>query len=111
MSKDDAGASRRRDDRSEGTGAGSVSGVVGAGIRALVPGAEAKAVLYFVCIMGLFGYGVYLSSSNEPCRDGTGTIGYGRAVYFSFRDGDWRLSYLGQVTDCPVCRPCFKPAG
>ena len=60
-------------------------------------GRRAKAALYFVCIMGLFSYGVYLSSSNDACRDGTGTIGYGRAVYFSFRDGDWRLSYLGQV--------------
>ena len=60
-------------------------------------GRRAKAVLYFVCIMGLFGYGVYLSSSNEKCRDGNGTIGYGRAVYFSWRDSDWRLSYLGQV--------------
>ncbi len=60
-------------------------------------GRTAKAVLYFVCIMGLFGYGVYLGSSNEKCRDGNGTIGYGRAVYFSWRDSDWRLSYLGQV--------------
>jgi hypothetical protein len=60
-------------------------------------GRKAKAALYFVCIMGLFAYVVYLGSSNEKCRDGTGTIGYGRAVYFSWRDGDWRLSYLGQV--------------
>ena len=27
-------------------------------------GRRAKAVLYFICIMGLFAYGVYLSSSN-----------------------------------------------
>ena len=60
-------------------------------------GRRAKAVLYFVCIMGLFAYGVYLSSSHEKCRDGSGTIGCGRAVYFSWRDGDRRLSYLGQV--------------
>jgi hypothetical protein len=60
-------------------------------------GRRAKAALYFLCIMGLFGYGVYLSSSNEKCLDGNGTIGYGRAVYFSWRDGDWRLAYLCQV--------------
>jgi hypothetical protein len=60
-------------------------------------GRRAKAVLYFVCIMGLFGYGLYLSSSNEPCMDGSGKIGYGRAVYFSWRAGDVRLPYLCQV--------------
>jgi hypothetical protein len=60
-------------------------------------GRRAKAVLYFVCIMGLFGYGVYLSSSNLTCFAGKGTIGYGRAVYFSWRDGDHRLNYLGQI--------------
>ena len=58
-------------------------------------GRRAKAVLYFVCIMGLFAYGVYLSSSNQKC--GSGTIGYGRAVYFSRRPGDLRLYYGCQV--------------
>jgi len=58
---------------------------------------RAKAVLYFVCIMGLFAYGVYLSSSNEKCLHSDGTIGYGRAVYFSWRPGDVRLPYLCQV--------------
>ena len=60
-------------------------------------GRRAKAALYFVCIMGLFAYGLYLSSSNEKCLDGDGTIGYGRAVYFSWRPGDLRLAYLCQV--------------
>ena len=60
-------------------------------------GRRAKAVLYFVCIMGLFGYGVYLGSSNQKCFGDRGTIGYGRAVYFSWRDGDHRLNYLAQV--------------
>jgi hypothetical protein len=60
-------------------------------------GRRAKAVLYFVCIMGVFVYGLYLSSSNETCLDGKGTIGYGRAVYFSWRDNDRRLPYLCQV--------------
>jgi hypothetical protein len=52
-------------------------------------GRGAKAALYFICIMGLFAYGVYLGGS--PSR------GYGRAVYFSWRDGDRRLAYLCQV--------------
>lgn len=52
-------------------------------------GRRAKAVLYFVCIMGLFVYGVYLGGSS--------TLGYGRAVYFSWRPGDQRLYYLGQI--------------
>jgi hypothetical protein len=60
-------------------------------------GRWAKAVLYFVCIMGLFAYGVYLSSSKEECRETKGTIGYGRAVYFSWRPGDQRLAYLCQI--------------
>jgi hypothetical protein len=60
-------------------------------------GRRAKAALYFVCIMGLFAYGVYLSSSNKKCLSGEGTIGYGRAVYFSWRDGDHRLAYLCQI--------------
>jgi hypothetical protein len=60
-------------------------------------GRRAKAALYFLSIMGLFAYGVYLSSSNEKCRIGEGTIGYGRAVYFSWRDGDRRLAYLCQI--------------
>ena len=60
-------------------------------------GRRAKAALYFICIMGLFAYGVYLSSSNEKCIQGDGTIGYGRAVYFSWRNGDRRLAYLCQV--------------
>jgi hypothetical protein len=60
-------------------------------------GRRAKAALYFICIMGLFAYGVYLSSSNEKCFDGNGTIGYGRAVYFSWRPGDLRLPYVCQI--------------
>lgn len=60
-------------------------------------GRLAKAALFFICIMGLFVYGVYLSSSHEKCRGGEGTIGYGRAVYFSWRPGDQRLYYLCQI--------------
>jgi len=60
-------------------------------------GRRAKAVLYFICIMGLFSYGVYLGGSNQPCLDGRGKIGYGRAVYFAWRHDDHNLWYLGQV--------------
>lgn len=60
-------------------------------------GRRAKAALYFVCIMGLFAYGVYLSSSNQKCLESDGTIGCGRAVYFSWRTGDRRLPYLCQI--------------
>jgi len=60
-------------------------------------GRRAKAALYFICIMGLFCYGVYLGGSNQKCLDGNGTIGYGRAVYFSWRPSDQRLAYLCQV--------------
>ena len=68
-----------------------------AGILAwLFPGAGhfyqgrwAKGVLFLVCILGLFLWGLRLSSSP--------LTGPGRAVYFSFRTGDWRLYYVGQV--------------
>ncbi len=49
----------------------------------------AKACLFFVCIMGTFLYGVYLGGSSE--------LGWGRVVYFSWREEDKRLPYLCQV--------------
>lgn len=49
----------------------------------------AKAAVFFICIMGTFAYGVYLGGSAE--------LGWGRVVYFSFREDDWRLPYLCQV--------------
>ena len=60
-------------------------------------GRRAKAVLFFVCIMGLFTYGLFLGGSDKPCLDGRGKIGYGRAVYFSWQRDDRRLAYLGQI--------------
>ena len=61
-------------------------------------GRRAKAVLFFVCIMGTFVYGVYLTSSNAPVDNKKDTtIGWGRAVYFSWRDNDRRLPYLCQI--------------
>jgi Family of unknown function (DUF6677) len=56
----------------------------------LIPGAghwyqgrRSKAVLFFVCIMGTFVYGLYL--------------GGGRVVYASWRPDDHRLPYLCQI--------------
>jgi len=52
-------------------------------------GRRAKAILFFVCIMGLFVYGCYLGSRRD--------LGYARVVYVSFRQGDMRLYYLCQL--------------
>ncbi len=52
-------------------------------------GRWAKGALYLVCILGLFLWGLRLSS--------TPATGPGRAVYFSFRSTEWRFYYLGQV--------------
>jgi hypothetical protein len=60
-------------------------------------GRGAKAALYFFCIMGLFSYGLYLGGSDQPCRQGGGKIGYGRAVYFAWRKDDHHLPYLCQI--------------
>jgi hypothetical protein len=68
------------------------------GLGHLYQGRTAKAVLYFVCIMGLFVYGLYLGGSSKPCADGRGMIGYGRAVYFSWNNEERRLPFL-----CHVC--------
>lgn len=54
-------------------------------------GRKAKAVLFFVCIMGTFFYGLYLGSSSDA------NIGWGRVVYFSWREGHKRLPYLCQI--------------
>jgi hypothetical protein len=59
------------------------------GLGHLYQGRIAKAVLFFVCIMGIYVYGVYLGGNSE--------LGYGRAVYFAFRDDEWRLNYICQI--------------
>jgi hypothetical protein len=68
------------------------------GLGHFYQGRYAKAALYFVCIMGIFTWGLYLGYHPE--------IGWGRVVYFSFRQGmnrqghyenDLRLPYLCQV--------------
>ncbi|GAG17887.1 unnamed protein product, partial [marine sediment metagenome] len=53
------------------------------GLGHLYQGRTAKAALFFICIMGTFVYGLSLGSSSA--------MGWGRVVYFSWRDGDKRL--------------------
>jgi hypothetical protein len=60
-------------------------------------GRRAKGVLFFVCIMGVFGYGVYLGSSSQQISGGKSTIGWGRAVYFAFNNEEWRLPFFCQI--------------
>lgn len=59
------------------------------GLGHLYQGRHAKAALFFVCIMGLFVGGLYFGGSTE--------LGWGRVVYFSWREGDKRLHYLCQI--------------
>ncbi len=59
------------------------------GLGHLYQGRTAKAILYFVSVMGIFAYGVYLGGSSE--------LGWGRVVYASWRPGDRRLPYLCQL--------------
>jgi hypothetical protein len=61
-------------------------------------GRRAKAVLFFVGIMGLFAYGVYLGGGTHVDKDGNKRfLGYGRAVYLSTQKDDLRLYYLSQI--------------
>ena len=57
----------------------------------------AKAALFFVCIMGTFLFGLYLGSSNEPAVVSGQKIGWGRVVYWSWRNTDKRWHYFCQV--------------
>lgn len=59
------------------------------GLGHLYQGRTAKAILFFVCIMSTFCYGLYLGSDRE--------YGIGRVVYASWRPGDKRFSYLCQI--------------
>ena len=59
------------------------------GLGHLYQGRTAKAILFFVCIMSTFAYGVYLGSDSE--------YGIGRVVYASWRPGDKRFPYLCQI--------------
>ena len=53
------------------------------GLGHFYQGRTGKAILFFVCIMSTFYYGLYL--------------GEGRVVYASWREGDKRLPYLCQL--------------
>jgi TM2 domain-containing membrane protein YozV len=59
------------------------------GLGHLYQGRTAKGVLFLVCILGTFVYGVYLGGSRE--------LGWGRVVYASWTADDKRIPYLGQV--------------
>ena len=59
------------------------------GLGHFYQGRTAKGVLYLVCIMGTFVYGLYLSGSEK--------VGWGRAVYMSFRSEDVRLFWICQI--------------
>jgi hypothetical protein len=53
------------------------------GLGHLYQGRTAKGLLFMICILGTFVFGMWL--------------GDGRVVYASFRPDDWRLPYLCQV--------------
>ena len=61
-------------------------------------GRRTKAVLFFVCIMGIFTYGLYLSSNTKEIIPGSKLrIGYARAVYFAWNREEWRLPFFCQI--------------
>lgn len=59
------------------------------GLGHLYQGRTAKGLLFLVCILGTFGYGLYLGGSPE--------LGWGRVVYASWRPTDQRLPYFCQI--------------
>ena len=67
------------------------------GLGHLYQGRLGKAGLFFVCIMGTFLYGLCLGSDTGPHGPGEKKLGWGRAVYFSWREGDKRWAFFCQV--------------
>lgn len=59
------------------------------GLGHFYQGRKAKGSLFAICILGTFIYGLYLGGSPQ--------IGWGRAVYFSFDEKEWRLPWLCQI--------------
>ena len=59
------------------------------GLGHFYQGRFAKGVLFFVCIMGIFTYGLYLGSGPD--------VGTARVVYWSWKPQDKRLYYFCQV--------------
>ncbi len=72
------------------------------GLGHFYQGRTAKAILFFVCILGTFLYGVYLGGNSE--------LGWGRVVYASWRPSDRRFAYLGQVGAGLVALPALVQA-
>jgi hypothetical protein len=62
----------------------------------------AKAILYFVCILGTFLYGIYLGGNSR--------LGWGRVVYASWKSDDKRISYFGQVGAGLIALPALVQA-
>jgi hypothetical protein len=60
-------------------------------------GRRAKAILFFVCIMGVFGWGVYVGGDSITIPNSNIKIGYGRAVYFAWNREEWRLPFFCQI--------------
>jgi hypothetical protein len=51
--------------------------------------------------MGIYTYGVYLGGNSE--------LGYGRTVYFAFRDDEWRLPFICQIgVGLPTLPACIQ---
>jgi hypothetical protein len=71
------------------------------GLGHFYQGRAAKGALFMICILGTFAYGLYLSSGSKYVRwngkEVLADVGWGRAVYFSFRPNDWRLPWLCQI--------------
>ncbi len=59
------------------------------GLGHFYQGRTAKGIVFCVCILSTFGYGVYLGGSSEH--------GWGRVVYASWRPGQRRLPFLCQI--------------
>ena len=59
------------------------------GLGHFYQGRKAKGSLFAICILGTFVYGLYLGGSPQ--------VGWGRAVYFSFDEKEWRLPWLCQI--------------
>lgn len=65
-------------------------------------GRRGKAVLFFFCIISTFVFGIYLGGNRE--------VGWGRTVYFSWRDNDRRLAYVCQIGAGLVALPAIIQA-
>lgn len=59
------------------------------GLGHFYQGRTAKGIVFSVCILSTFAYGIYLGGNSE--------LGWGRVVYASWRPGYRRLPYLCQI--------------